>query len=81
MSTGTKAGKRDAETESVEHHDGGEEGARMVQSELEPPDRQMEKAQLVSHLRGALEDWIPSAENLFISGIMMNYPSARSLPS
>jgi len=50
----TKAGKRDAETESVDHHDGNEEGTRMVQSEIEPPDRQMERAQLASHLRAAL---------------------------
>ena len=29
----TKAAKRDGETESVEHHDGSDEGTRMVQSE------------------------------------------------
>lgn len=60
----TKAGKRDADTESVEHHDGVEDGSRMVQSELEPPDVQMERAQLVSHLRGALGGLDPRCREL-----------------
>jgi RNA polymerase sigma-70 factor (ECF subfamily) len=60
----TKAAKRDAETESVEHHDSNEEGTRMVQSELESPDRQMERAQLVSHLRGALGGLDPRCREL-----------------
>ncbi len=60
----TKAAKRDAATESVEHHDGDEEGTRMVQSELEPPDQQMERAQLVSHLRGALGGLDPKCREL-----------------
>jgi RNA polymerase sigma factor (sigma-70 family) len=60
----TKAAKRDADTESVEHHDGDENAARMVQSELEPPDRQMEKAQLVSNLRGALGGLDPRCREL-----------------
>jgi RNA polymerase sigma-70 factor, ECF subfamily len=60
----TKAAKRDAVTESVEHHDGNEEGTRMVQSELESPDRQMERAQLVSHLRGALGGLDPRCREL-----------------
>jgi RNA polymerase sigma-70 factor (ECF subfamily) len=60
----TKAAKRDAETESVEHHDGNEEGTRMVQSELESPDQQMEKAQLVSNLRGALGGLDPRCREL-----------------
>ncbi len=60
----TKAGKRDADTESVEHHDGAEYGSRMVESELEPPDIQMERAQLVSHLRGALGGLDPRCREL-----------------
>jgi len=60
----TKAAKRDAETESVEHHDSSDEGTRMIQSELESPDRQMEKAQLVSHLRGALGGLDPRCREL-----------------
>ena len=60
----TKAAKRDAETESVEHHDYNEEGARFIQSEIELPDRQMERAQLVSHLRGALGELDPRCREL-----------------
>ncbi len=59
-----KAGKRNAETESVDHHDRGEEGARMVQSDIDPPDRQMERAQLTSHLRTALQKLDPKCRKL-----------------
>jgi RNA polymerase sigma-70 factor, ECF subfamily len=60
----TRAAKRNAETDSVEHHDGEEDGSRMVESALEPPDRQMEKAQLVSYLRGAIGGLDPRCREL-----------------
>ena len=59
-----KAGKRNADTESVDHHDRGEEGARMVESDIEPLDRQIERAQLTSHLRAALQKLDPRCRKL-----------------
>jgi RNA polymerase sigma factor (sigma-70 family) len=60
----TRAAKRNAETESVEHHDREEDGSRMVESDFEPPDSRMEKAQLVSHLRGAIGGLDPRCREL-----------------
>jgi RNA polymerase sigma-70 factor (ECF subfamily) len=51
----TKAAKRSADTESVEHHDSNQEGTTMVLSDLTPQDEEMEKAEAASHLRAALQ--------------------------
>ena len=51
-----KAAKRSADTESVEHHDNDQEGTTMVHSDLARQDEQMEKAQLSSRLRMALQE-------------------------
>ena len=50
------ASKRDARTESIDHHDGEEEGATMIASDSEPQDSRIEKAQLVSRLKIALDE-------------------------
>ena len=52
----TKAAKRSADTESIEHHDNNPEGATMVRSDLAGQDEEMEKAELASHLRTALRE-------------------------
>jgi RNA polymerase sigma factor (sigma-70 family) len=49
-----KAAKRNADTESVEHHDSNQEGTTMVLSDLDPQDEEFEKAEAASHLRTAL---------------------------
>jgi RNA polymerase sigma factor (sigma-70 family) len=51
-----KAAKRHAETQSVDHHDGNEEGATMVESNLETQDSQVEKAELSLHLKSAMDE-------------------------
>jgi len=51
----SKAAKRNADTESIEHHDSDQEGATMVRSNLTPQDEEMEKAEAASHLRMALQ--------------------------
>ncbi|MBI5250016.1 MAG: sigma-70 family RNA polymerase sigma factor [Desulfomonile tiedjei] len=60
----TKASKRDGQTEPIDHHDGDEEGATMIASNSEPQDSQMEKAELVSRLKTALEGLDPKCREL-----------------
>lgn len=50
-----KAAKRDAETESVDHHDGGDEGARMIRSDCELQDDEIARLEEIARLREALE--------------------------
>jgi RNA polymerase sigma-70 factor (ECF subfamily) len=59
-----KAGKRNADTETVDHHDGDGERGRMIPSEMDLQDGQLEKAQLVFHLRGALAALDPGCREL-----------------
>lgn len=60
-----RASKRDGQTESIDHHDGDQEGATvMIASDTEPQDRQMERAQLVSQLRTALDGLDPRCREL-----------------
>jgi len=49
-----KAAKRSAETESVDHFDHSGDGARMIQSDRELQDEEVEKKELISILRRAL---------------------------
>jgi len=49
-----KAAKRNADTESIEHHDNNQEGTTMVLSNLDPQDEEFEKAEAASNLRTAL---------------------------
>jgi RNA polymerase sigma-70 factor (ECF subfamily) len=52
----SKAAKRSADTESVEHHDSNREGTTMVLSHLTPQDEEIERAEAASHLRTALQE-------------------------
>jgi RNA polymerase sigma-70 factor, ECF subfamily len=51
-----KAAKRHAETQMIDQHDGNEEGAAIVKSDLEPQDSQMERAELSLHLKSAVDE-------------------------
>lgn len=51
----SKAAKRSADTESVEHHDSNLEGTTMVLSHLTPQDEEIEKAEAASVLRTAFQ--------------------------
>jgi RNA polymerase sigma factor (sigma-70 family) len=51
-----KAAKRNAETQSIDLHDGNEEGAAIVQSNIEAQDSQMERAELSLYLKTALDE-------------------------
>lgn len=59
-----KAAKRKAQTEAVEHHDGGREGSTVIQADTEPQDCQMERFELVALLRTALEKLDPKCRDL-----------------
>jgi RNA polymerase sigma factor (sigma-70 family) len=52
----TKAAKRHAETQVIDHHDGNEEGAVIVKSDLEAQDSQMERVELSLHLKSAMDE-------------------------
>jgi RNA polymerase sigma-70 factor (ECF subfamily) len=52
----TKAVKRDAETEPIEHHDSGDEGIRQVASELANPEDHLAQEQLKAIVRDALSE-------------------------
>lgn len=60
----SKASKRDGQTESIDHHDGDQEGAIMISSESDPQDCLMEKAQLASRLRSAVGALDPKCREL-----------------
>lgn len=50
-----KAVKRDAQTETISHHDSVEDGYRMVASTADLPDKQIETYEIASILREAVE--------------------------
>lgn len=52
----TKAVKRDAETEPLDHHDRGDEGVRQVESSLSDPEETLEQEQLKGIVRDALQE-------------------------
>ena len=51
----SKSAKRDGETVSVDHHDGGREGSVQLQSKHDPHWEQLERAELLQLLRGAFK--------------------------
>lgn len=60
-----RAAKRKAQTEAVEHHDGGREGeTTVVEADTEPQDKQMERFELVALLRTAIEKLDPKCREL-----------------
>lgn len=60
----SRAAKRHGETQSIQHHDESEEGVVIVKSEIEPQDRQMEKAELVAQLKKAFDELDPKCQEL-----------------
>jgi RNA polymerase sigma-70 factor (ECF subfamily) len=50
-----KAVKRDAETEAIDHHDSVRDGSIMIASDVDPQDIQIEKYELASILREAVD--------------------------
>ncbi len=50
-----RAAKRDGQTEALEHHDSGLDGSRMIQSQIDPVDRQIEKFELAHILTKSME--------------------------
>jgi RNA polymerase sigma-70 factor, ECF subfamily len=52
----TRALKRHAETQALDHHDGSEEGAAMIKSNLETQDSRMERAEMSRCLKSAMNE-------------------------
>lgn len=58
------AAKRKAQTETVEHLDGGREGTTVVESDTEPQDSQVERFELIALLRTAMDGLDPKCREL-----------------
>ncbi|AFM24243.1 RNA polymerase sigma factor [Desulfomonile tiedjei] len=70
----TKASKRDARTEPVDHHDGEDENSTIVISNSVSQDRQLERAQLAAQLRRALTGLDPRCRELIELRYMQELP-------